>query len=498
MTHAHRRKLPVRHWSSPAVDQLERRELLNATPVAHLTFVPVHVEVAGSTVHAAKAAHSSVPHAVKAVAKAPHVATHNPFIDVIRIPGAVKRGQVVFSPPPGAFGPAPVRSAYGVTSLGLANQGQGQTIGIVDEFNDPNILADANTFSTQYGLQKFNVAGGPTLTVLKDQALGGVPDSPVQNGFDVGTTIETSLDVEWAHAMAPRANILLVEVPAASNGAVAFGQLLHGVQLAATQGASVVSLSYGFPETNLYKLASNNPNLPLLTIGLPGVYLDSQTYLNSGAATQVAVTVSTGDSSTPLFPASSPNVIGVGGTALHVTSNGAYSFETAWGGTAFDGAGGGGTTAFFAPPTFQSGNGLSNPYRSLPDVSLLADPATGVAVYDSYGTGGGNPWNQIGGTSLSAPLFAGMLSIVQQDRVAASKPILTSAQINAADYALYNSPNYLTYFHDVTQGSNSFTGFDPFGRPLSIAGHSTSRGYDQATGIGSPIANTLVPYLASL
>src|SRR5207245_2583039 len=108
-------------------------------------------------------------------------------------------------------------------------QGQGQTIGIVDEYHDPNIISDANTFSAQYGLQKFNVSGGPTLTVYKDTTFGAVPNVPVGSGVD----LETSLDVEWAHAMAPKANILLVEVPASNNIDTAFKELLAGIQYAA-------------------------------------------------------------------------------------------------------------------------------------------------------------------------------------------------------------------------------------------------------------------------
>ena len=199
----------------------------------------------------------------------------------------------------------------------------------------------------------------------------------------------------------------------------------------------------------------------------PSTSLD-QTYLATGAATNVAVTVSTGDNSLAAFPASSPNVIGVGGTALHATGTNNYGYETAWGGLATNGAGGGGTTAFFTNPSFQTSNGVTNynGHRNLPDVSLIADPVTGVSVYDSYDTSsnGGNPWTQIGGTSLASPVFAGELAIVQQHRVAASKPILNSVQINNALYGLYNSPSYSTYFHDITQGTNSEPAY-------SFAGH---------------------------
>ena len=478
---------------------------MTAASAAHYAFVPVPVEgskavhaekVGQSKVHAAVATtHATSKHPSTASVKTTHLAakaapkatTHssrNPLIDVVfsRLVSPKRRFQANL-PVPGVFAPGQVSTAYGVTALGVANQGQGQTIGIVDEYHDPNIVADANTFSGQYGLQQFNVNGGPTLTLFEDTTLGPVPNSPIGGA---GTSIETSLDVEWAHAMAPKANILLVEVPATGDIDSVFKELLHGVQYAASQGASVVSLSYGYSETNV-----SPPYQPF--IDLPALYSLNQTYLSPAPVSNIAVTVSTGDYALPLFPASSPNVIGVGGTALHVTS--AYSYETAWGGLFGDGAGGGGTTAIYAMPTFQSGNGIKNynGHRTLPDVSLLADPATAVSVYDSFDTtsNGGNPWTAVGGTSLASPLFAGELAIVQQDRVAASKPLLSSAQINSAMYGLYNSPSYLTYFNDVTTGNNN----DPAD---GYNGHNAATGYDLATGLGSPIANKLVPYLAAL
>ncbi len=157
------------------------------------------------------------------------------------------------------------------------------------------------------------------------------------------------------------------------------------------------------------------------------------------------------------------------------------------------GAGGGGTSAFFSVPSYQSSNGINiNGKRALPDISLNADPLTGVSVYDSYAASiNGAAWLSIGGTSEASPLLAGILALAQQDRATAHKAPLTSAQIHNAVYSLYNSPAYSTYFHDVTLGGNGDAS-------VGFAGYNAGTGYDRATGIGSPIANKLVPYLASL
>ncbi len=362
-----------------------------------------------------------------------------------------------------------------MNQLGTSNQGQNETIAIVDELNDSSIIADANAYSAQYSLPQFNATGGPTMTVVKDTDLGSV-------GSAAGTGVgyETSLDVEMVHAMAPKANILLVEVPASGTVANEFAQLLEGVQYAAKQpGVVAVSLSYGYPESSI-----GNSNVVAL----------NNTYLTSGAASKVVVTVSTGDGSTPLFPATSPNVVAVGGTSLYLSA-GTYGHETAWGGLANDGAGGGGPSTNFLAPTFQSANGVTlSSKRTVPDISMEADPATAVSVYDSFDAGRGDPWTAFGGTSVAAPLTAGVIGLAQQLRSASGKTILNSVQLDSAIYQAYNSTSASTYFHDITLGNNS--NVNSRGK-TTVTGYSATKGYDEATGIGSPIANSLVLYLSN-
>jgi len=377
----------------------------------------------------------------------------------------------------GAYTPAQIRNAYGVSALSLANQGQGITIGIVDELNDPDISSDANAFSAEYNLPKLDGVGGdPLLTVYEDTALGSVGSAS-----GTGVAAETCLDVEWAHAVAPMANILLVEVPATGNLASSFNELLHGVQVAAQKGAVSISLSYGSSESS---------------IGDSTVASQNSTYLSSGAAAGVAVSASAGDGSSPLFPATSPNVTAVGGTSLYLASvKGTYSFETAWGGLAGAGAGGGGLSAEFTAPAFQSANGIAQSKRAVPDVALVADAVTGVSIYDTLDAGGGTPWTEEGGTSVACPIFAGIIALAQQNRVSASLPVLNSVQIDQEMYSLYNSPSYTTYFHDITQGSNKDVSSSG---KTSVTGYSATTGYDLATGLGSPIASTLVPALSTV
>ncbi len=392
--------------------------------------------------------------------------------------GPANVAQATYSPVVGAYTPAQIRTAYGVGTLGLANQGQGVTIAIIDEFDDPKILNDANVFSTQYNLPQFNTTGGPNLTVYQDQAL-----DPVTSAVGTGVGGETSLDVEWAHAMAPKANILLVEVPATRSLPYAFAELLHGIQYAAAQpGVVAASLSYGYTESG---------------IGINNVKILENAYLSSGASSNIAVTVSSGDGSLPLYPATSPNVIAVGGTSLYLSSaRGKYSFETAWGGLGGAGAGGGGLSSNFAAPSFQTSNGLGYGVRAIPDVSLIADPVTSVSIYDSLdtSTSNPNPWGAVGGTSLASPILAGEIALAQQNRIAAGLPILNSAQINSVIYSTYNSPSYLTYFRDITLGNNR----DVNGNgTTAVSGYPTTTGYDLATGVGSPIGNMLVQLLTS-
>ena len=366
------------------------------------------------------------------------------------------------SPSASAFTPSQIRSAYGFDQVlfgTVQGTGKGQTIAIIDAYDDPTALYDLNQFSAQFDLPQFNVSGGPTFTKV-GQTGGSVPGTD-PNG-PAGTTgkntweLEEALDIEWVHAIAPQANILLVE-------AINTSYLIPiAVPWAASQpGVVAVSRSFSggeFSNESVYDTYFTTPT------GHQGV-----TFL-----------AATGDTGQPGgYPAYSPNVVAVGGTSLTTDGSGNYGSETGWSGS------GGGISAYENLPSYQTGsyqNGSvtqTTTMRTAPDVSMDADPNTGVAVYDSYDYPS-SPWLQVGGTSLSTPMWAGLIAIVDQGRAMAGASSLNGATQTLP--ALYQLPS--ADFNDVTSGSN--------GTPNYSAG----AGYDLVTGLGTPVANKLIPDLA--
>jgi subtilase family serine protease len=341
--------------------------------------------------------------------------------------------------------PAQVAHAYGFDQLGnfagKAANGAGQTIAIVDAFNDATIAGDLKTFDSAFGL-----AAPPSFEVVNQEGQGGVNlPSPSPPGDD--WTEETSLDVQWAHAMAPGASILLVE--ASSDD---LSDLLTAVAYAAdAPGVSVVSLSWG---------ASEFPQ----ETQLDGYFTAPAGHGN------VSFVAAAGDWGTPgLWPAYSPNVVAVGGTYLQTSNSaGSYRTEVGWS------FGGGGPSQLEWEPGYQAGV-QSSGARTIPDVAYDADPRSGFAVCDSldpYATAG---WDVIGGTSAGTPQWAALLAIANQGRAASGLRPLGAV---AAD--LYQLP--IADFHDVTAGCNGF---------------SAGPGYDLVTGRGTPYANRIVLALAS-
>ncbi len=335
---------------------------------------------------------------------------------------------------PRGYTPSQIAQAYGFSGItfnggAVKGDGNGQTIAIVDAYNDPNIVNDLHVFDQTFGL-----ANPPKFSVVNQNGGSSLPAT------DAGWSEEIALDVEWAHAMAPGANILLVEANSSS-----LNDLLAAVNTARnTSGVSVVSMSWG---TNEFQ----------------GEARYDQYFTTPSGHTPITFTASAGDSGAQaLWPAISSNVLSVGGTALQV-SNSTYAGETAWSGS------GGGTSQFESEPSYQT-SVQSTGRRTSPDVSYDASPNTGFAVYDSVTTGGRSGWFQIGGTSAGAPQWASIVAIANQGRALGGQSTLAGGQA-----ALYNLPS--TDFHDVTSGSN---------------GNSAKVGYDLVTGRGTPIASAVV------
>lgn len=355
----------------------------------------------------------------------------------IHVKGYATRG-------PQGLTPAQTRHAYGFDQL--TNQGLNQIIGIVDAYDDPNIESDLGVFDTTFGLPVCATSNGCFQKIYA---------SGIQPNLNSGWALEMSLDVEWAHAIAPQAKILLVE--AASNS---FTDLLQAVDVAVQNGASVVSMSWGGGESLLETI------------------FDTHFAVNG-----VTFVASSGDSGSGVeYPAASPDVVGVGGTTLNVDSSGNYISETAWSGS------GGGQSAYENEPSYQASYPIPNDpngVRGVPDVAYDADPNTGFPIYDSIRYKGQKGWFQVGGTSAGAPQWSALLAIANSIRVASGKGTL-SATGNAV-YAVAAASVYNTNFHDITSGSNGSCGVLCTATP----------GYDYVTGLGSPQANNIIPALVA-
>jgi subtilase family serine protease len=341
------------------------------------------------------------------------------------------------SGPSGPFTPAQIQQTYGFNQITFDNgtvqgNGSGQTIAIVVANSDPNISSDLQAFDAQFGLSN------PNLTVKSysgdGQTVGVDPTGDWER--------ETALDVEWAHAMAPGASILLVEASSP-------GQIFNAAQYAAGQpGVSVVSLSVMGPETAFESATDSDFTTPA---GHQGV-------------TFVAAA---GDDGTVSYPAASPNVLAVGGTTLTLTASGNYGSETPWSDS------GGGVSQFESEPSYQEGVQITGK-RTTPDVAYDANPGTGFWVYDSYNDGG-DPWQVVGGTSAGTPQWAALIAIADQGRALEGLPSLNGATQTLP--MLYQTSS--AAFH-----------------PVSGASPSPSGNYNQTTGLGSPYANRVVAGLA--
>jgi len=349
---------------------------------------------------------------------------------------------------PSGYSPRQIETAYGVSAITfsggtVAGTGAGQTIAIVDAYSDPNITADLAKFDAQYGL-----SAPPSFVV----------DNLAGMSTDAGWALETSLDVEWAHALAPQANIVLVEAASSSLGSL-FSAVSYASNLA---GVSVVSMSWGTQE-------------------FWGEAQFDSVFTHPGV-TYIAASGDSGAWSGPEYPSVSPNVLAVGGTTLTLGANSAYASETGWSDSTGGFSGYDMNWWYYEPaPSYQvaaqAASGSSYGVRTTPDVSFNASPNTGVAVYDSVSYYGQSGWFEVGGTSAAAPAWAGLVAITDQGLAAAHKGSLTTAQLQTDLYSLPSSD-----FHDITSGFN---------------GYSATPGYDLVTGLGSPRANLVIAGLLS-
>lgn len=317
---------------------------------------------------------------------------------------------------PSGLNPADLQSAYNLPS---ATAGSGQTIAIVDAYNDPNAESDLAVYRSQFGLPACTTANGCFRKV--DQ--NGGTNYPRGNS---GWAEEISLDLDMVSAVCPNCHILLVE--ASSNS---FTNLGTAVNTAVSLGANAISNSYGGSESS-------------------GESSYASYYNHPGHI----ITASSGDNGYGVeVPAAYNTVVAVGGTSLSRSSTTRGWTETAWSGA------GSGCSAYITKPSWQSDSGCAR--RTVADVSAVANPSTGVSVYDTYGQGSG--WMVFGGTSVASPIIASVYGLAGN-----------ASSVNAAS-SLYSHTGSL---YDVTSGSNGSCG----GSYLCTAG----TGYDGPTGLGAP------------
>lgn len=340
-----------------------------------------------------------------------------------RTGGGAHRLAVSPNAAPDGFGPADLRSAYKLPAKG----GTG-TVAIVDAYGYPTAEKDLAAYRKQYGLPACTVKSG-CLRVVNQQGR----TSPLPEG-DPGWGVETALDLQMASAACPSCKLLLVQGDDASLEALG-----AAVDTAVKLGATVVSNSYGTDEFN-------------------GMSDYAKHYTHPG----VPILASSGDDgfTAASFPAVLPGTIAVGGTSLAKAKNARGWKESAWEGA------GSGCSAYVDKPAWQKDKNCG--MRTTADVSAVADPDTGVAVYDTYGLGADAGWLVVGGTSASSPYVAGVIALAGHAKTVTPKK-------------LYGEPKA---FFDAVGGSNGYCGGDYLCTGL--------KGYDAPTGLGTP--NGITPF----
>ena len=333
------------------------------------------------------------------------------------------KGEPLVTPAPAGYGVADLQSAYAIAAA-AASAGGTQTIAIVDAYDAPSAEADLGVYRSTYGLP---ACTSTTNACFRKVGQTGTSRLPKRNA---GWAQEISLDLDMASAICPNCKLLLVE-----GNSPSITDLGAAVNTAVRLGATVVSNSYGASEWSSE---------------------GSSTYAGPYDHAGVPITASSGDNGYGVeFPAALSTVTAVGGTNLVKASNARGWTETAWSGA------GSGCSKYIAKPSWQTDSGCAR--RVVADVSAVADPNTGVAVYDSYAYQGASGWMVFGGTSVAAPVVAGMYALAGNG--------------GGSSYASFAYGHTSSLF-DVTSGSNGSCG----GSYLCTAGP----GYDGPTGFGTP------------
>jgi subtilase family serine protease len=441
-------------------------------------------------------------------ASAGTTATHASKAQGSLVPGLLHAGHATSQPPTTAdcetafqvacYEPGQIQTAYNLQPLYQRGvTGRGRTIVIVDSFGSPTIRNDLAVFD-----KTFNLPAPPSFKII--QPAGAVPPYDPNNSDMVGWAGETTLDVQYAHTIAPGANILLVETPVSeTEGVTGFPQIIEAENYVINHHlGDVISQSFSATEQTFPNKATLN--------SLRGAY-------ENAAAHHVTVTAATGDSGaantevdgetyytfpTAEWPPTDPLVTAVGGTQLHLNATGQRtSADTVWNDTysvptqqfifGDNGpnplAGGGGKSVFFSRPYYQDGvKKVVGNSRGVPDISMSGACNGAVDTYNSYG---GIPagWYPTCGTSEATPLFSAVVALAAQ---------VAGHSLGLVNPALYQlSAERAPGIVDVTSG-NTTVSFTQNGQTFTVQGASATKGYDLASGVGTINGAYFVPELA--
>ncbi len=392
------------------------------------------------------------------------------------------------------YGPIQYEKAYNMSPLYRAGlTGAGKTIVIVDSFGSPTIKSDLNTFDAAYGLP-----GPPSFNII-------TPDGPVNHNDPAapGWGVETSLDVEYAHGMAPGANILLVETPVAeTEGTTGFPEIVEAENFVINHHlGDVITQSFGATEETFPSARSIEQ--------LRGAYVNALVHrvsvlASSGDAGPTDATAAPdGEDFYPFrvnsWPSADPLVTSVGGTQLHLDANGnRLAPDNLWNDPPSTGctspcAAGGGVSAVFSRPFYQDRvANVTGRMRGTPDISMSAAVDGGANVFWSFPGEGPGGWNVVGGTSEASPLFSGVVAVADQ---------AAGHDLGLLNPALYDrGDGNGSGVVDITRGNSTVTFENPAGDPFpgthTVQGFSAVRGYDLATGLGTADGTALVAELA--
>jgi subtilase family serine protease len=405
-------------------------------------------------------------------------------IGLIRIHPGIHASKSTIPPPADGLTPAQIAAAYDLAPLTAAGiTGAGQTIVLVDSFGSPTIASDLARFDSY-----FKLPAPPSFKVI--QPAGPVPAYHSGNSNRVGWAAETTLDVEWAHVVAPGARLVLVETPTSENeGTTGFPQIVTAEDYVLRHKlGQVISQSFAATEQTFPSKSS--------LLALRGAY-------ELAARDRVTVLAATGDqgatsseydikdlytSRAVSWPATDPLVTAVGGTQLDLRADGTRRLpDVGWRNSS------GGRSIIFGRPAYQNGvRAITGGARGVPDISMDASCASSVVIYGSF-YGGPGQWNPICGTSLATPLFAGIVALA--DQYAGHGKPYGLGQINPAIYtmAAKHDPGIV----DIDAGNNTQT-FDQRGKRYVVQGFTAHGGYNLVTGVGTLDAAYFVPELAQL